>query len=96
MGTPPLARRLAAEAVGTAMLVAVVVGSGIATQQRSPNDTGLQLLQNSTATVLGFAPTAAPGFIAAQLLGALLGLGAVSVFHPPLQPTTSSSHTPTR
>ncbi len=55
MGTPPLARRLAAEAVGTALLVAVVVGSGIAAQQLSPNDTGLQLLQNSTATVLGLA-----------------------------------------
>lgn len=53
--TPPLARRLAAEIVGTAMLVAVVVGSGIAAQQLSPNDTGLQLLQNSTATVFGLA-----------------------------------------
>lgn len=52
---PPLARRLAAETVGTAALVAVVVGSGIAAQQLSPNDTGLQLLQNSTATVFGLA-----------------------------------------
>jgi glycerol uptake facilitator-like aquaporin len=31
----------------------MVVGSGIAAQQLSPNDVGLQLLQNSTATVLG-------------------------------------------
>ena len=31
----------------------IVVGSGIAAQQLSPNDVGLQLLQNSTATVLG-------------------------------------------
>lgn len=52
---PPLARRLAAEGVGTAALVAVVVGSGIAAQQLSPNDVGLRLLENSTATVFGLA-----------------------------------------
>lgn len=49
---PPLPRRLLAEAVGTALLVCVVVGSGIAAQQLSPDDTGLQLLQNSLATAL--------------------------------------------
>ncbi|MGF1646804.1 MAG: aquaporin [Kineosporiaceae bacterium] len=49
---PPLARRLLAEAVGTGLLVAVVVGSGIAAQRLSPTDTGLQLLQNSLATAL--------------------------------------------
>ena len=52
---PPLPRRLLAEAVGTALLVTVVVGSGIAAQRLSPDDVGLQLLQNSTATVLGLA-----------------------------------------
>jgi glycerol uptake facilitator-like aquaporin len=51
--SPALARRLLAETVGTAALVAVVVGSGIAAQTLSPNDVGLQLLENSTATVLG-------------------------------------------
>ncbi len=51
----PLARRLLAELVGTALLVTVVVGSGIAAQQLSPNDVGLQLLENSCATVLGLA-----------------------------------------
>jgi glycerol uptake facilitator-like aquaporin len=51
----PLPRRLVAEAVGTALLVAVVVGSGIAAQRLSPGDVGLQLLENSTATVLGLA-----------------------------------------
>jgi len=52
--TPPvLARRLLAETVGTAGLVAVVVGSGIAAQKLSPHDVGVQLLENSTATVLG-------------------------------------------
>lgn len=50
---PPLWRRAVAELLGTALLVTIVVGSGIAAQQLSPGDTGLQLLQNSTATVLG-------------------------------------------
>jgi glycerol uptake facilitator-like aquaporin len=45
-----LARRATAEAVGTAFLVAVVVGSGIAAQRLSPGDVGLQLLENSLAT----------------------------------------------
>jgi glycerol uptake facilitator-like aquaporin len=49
----PLPRRLLAEFLGTALLVAVVVGSGIAAQQLSPDDVGLQLLENSTATVFG-------------------------------------------
>jgi glycerol uptake facilitator-like aquaporin len=35
------------------LLVTVVVGSGIAAQRLSPHDTGLQLLENSTATVFG-------------------------------------------
>ncbi len=52
-GAPPLARRLLAEAVGTALLVTVVVGSGIAAAKLSPSDIGLQLLENSTATVFG-------------------------------------------
>jgi glycerol uptake facilitator-like aquaporin len=52
---PDLWRRLLAELVGTALLVAVVVGSGIAAQQLSPSDIGLQLLENSTATVFGLA-----------------------------------------
>jgi glycerol uptake facilitator-like aquaporin len=48
-------RRLIAEFTGTALLVTVVVGSGIAAQQLSPDDVGLQLLENSTATVFGLA-----------------------------------------
>lgn len=52
---PVLARRLLAEAVGTALLVTVVVGSGIAAQRLSPSDVGLQLLENSIATALGLA-----------------------------------------
>lgn len=52
---PHLARRVAAEFVGTGLLVAVVVGSGIAAQQLSVGDVGLQLLENSIATALGLA-----------------------------------------
>ena len=48
-----LARRVSAEAVGTAFLVAIVVGSGIAAQRLSPDDVGLQLLENSIATGAG-------------------------------------------
>lgn len=47
----PLWRRLIAEFLGTALLVCAVVGSGIMAQQLSPDDVGLQLLENSTATV---------------------------------------------
>lgn len=49
----PMHRRLVAELLGTALLVTIVVGSGIAAEQLSPNDVGLQLLENSTATVFG-------------------------------------------
>ena len=45
-----LARRTLAEFVGTAFLVAAVVGSGIAAQRLSPHDAGLQLLENSLIT----------------------------------------------
>ena len=51
----PLHRRLVAECLGTALLVTVVVGSGIAAAALSPSDVGLQLLENSTATVFGLA-----------------------------------------
>src|ERR687893_2063178 len=52
---PPLFRRLAAELLGTGLLVTVVVGSGIAAESLSPSDVGLQLLENSLATALGLA-----------------------------------------
>jgi arsenate reductase len=50
-----LARRATAEFVGTALLVAIVVGSGVYAQRLSPRDTGLQLLENSIATGAGLA-----------------------------------------
>ena len=49
----PLSRRLLAEYLGSAFLAAVVVGSGIAAERLSPDDTGLQLLYNSAATAAG-------------------------------------------
>ena len=45
-----LARRASAELLGTAFLVAAVVGSGIAASRLSPDDVGLQLLENSLVT----------------------------------------------
>jgi glycerol uptake facilitator-like aquaporin len=48
----PLAARAAAELVGTAALVTVVVGSGIQATALT-HDVALQLLANSTATVFG-------------------------------------------
>jgi arsenate reductase len=63
-----LLRRASAEAIGTALLVAIVVGSGIAAQRLSPSDVGLQLLENSTATGAG-------------LVALILAIGVVSGAH---------------
>jgi len=43
-------RRATAEFIGTAFLVAAVIGSGIAASRLSPDDVGLQLLENSLIT----------------------------------------------
>ena len=45
-----LKRRAVAEFAGTAFLGMAVVGSGVMASRLSPNDVGLQLLQNSVAT----------------------------------------------
>ena len=45
-----LVAKVAAEFLGTAFLVAAVIGSGIAASRLSPDDVGLQLLENSLAT----------------------------------------------
>ena len=63
-----LARRISAEAVGSALLVATVVGSGIAAQRLSPNDVGIQLLENSIAT-------------GAVLVALILAIGPISGAH---------------
>jgi arsenate reductase len=53
MNENPLARRLLAEFLGSALLAAVVIGSGIAASRLSPADTGLELLENAAATATG-------------------------------------------
>ena len=67
--TAPIARRALAECCGTAFLVAVVVGSGIAAERLSPDDVGLQLLENAAATagglvalILAFGPVSGAHF----------------------------------
>jgi glycerol uptake facilitator-like aquaporin len=47
---PHIGRRVVAEAVGTALLLAVVVGSGIMAQGLFPDSVGLALLANALAT----------------------------------------------
>ena len=66
--SPSLAAKLTAEFVGTAFLLAAVVGSGIMAQQLS-EDVGLQLLQNAFATagvlvalILTFGPVSGAHF----------------------------------
>jgi glycerol uptake facilitator-like aquaporin len=63
-----LARRLVAEALGTCLLIIAVVGSGIMATRLSPDDVGLQLLENAAAT-------------AGALIGLILMFGAVSGAH---------------
>ena len=63
-----LVRRLAAEALGTGLLVMAVVGSGIMASRLSTGDVGLQLLENAAAT-------------AGALVGLILMFGAVSGAH---------------
>jgi len=46
-------RRLTAEFIGSAFLAAIVIGSGVAAQQLSPGNTGLQLFENAAATAAG-------------------------------------------
>lgn len=47
------ARRLAAECLGTAMLVAVVVGFGIMAERLAAGNAALALLANSLTTAFG-------------------------------------------
>lgn len=75
-----LVRAAAAEAIGTALLVATVIGSGIMATRLSPDDVGLQLLQNSLATgavlvalILTLQPVSAAFNPVVSLVEALLG-----------------------
>src|SRR6186997_1079816 len=51
--TPTLSRRVAAEGVGTAMLLAAVVGSGIMADRLSGGNQAIALLANTVATGAG-------------------------------------------
>ncbi len=53
MSEAPLWRRLLAELLGSGLLAAIVIGSGIAAETLSPGNVGLQLLQNAAATAAG-------------------------------------------
>ena len=46
-------RRLVAELLGSGFLAAIVVGSGIAAQELSPGNAGLELFENAAATAAG-------------------------------------------
>lgn len=74
-----LARRLAAEATGTAMLLAIVVGSGIMAQRLAGGNDAIALLGNSIATGAGlivliqmFGPVSGAHFNPAVTLAFLL------------------------
>jgi glycerol uptake facilitator-like aquaporin len=54
-GRPLHPRRLLAEYLGTMLLIVAVVGSGIMAARLSPSDVGVQLLENSIATMLALA-----------------------------------------
>jgi glycerol uptake facilitator-like aquaporin len=77
----PLARRVFAEFLGSLLLAALVVGSGIAAQRLSPTDVGLQLVENAAATAVGlfaiilmFAPVSGGHFNpVVSLAGAVFG-----------------------
>jgi glycerol uptake facilitator-like aquaporin len=101
--TPSFSKRAVSEAVGTALLLATVVGSGIMGERLAGGNVAIALLANSLATgavlvalIYSLAPISGahlnpavsaasavagelpwrelPGYIAAQVLGALIGV----------------------
>ncbi|MBV9175012.1 MAG: aquaporin family protein [Chloroflexi bacterium] len=69
-------RKVAAEFIGTAFLLVAIIGSGIAAQNLSPSDTGLELLENAVAT-------------GAALVAIILAVGSLSGAH--LNPVISGA-----
>src|SRR5215510_632528 len=103
-----LARKAAAEAVGTALLLATVVGSGIMGERLAGGNVAIALLANTVATgaglvalILTFGPISGahfnpvvtladasqgglpwrdvPGYLAAQIAGAFVGVAVAHV-----------------
>lgn len=66
--TPGIGRRLFGELLGTGLLVAAVIGSGVMASRLSPHDVGLELLENAAAT-------------AAALVAIILAIGPASGAH---------------
>jgi glycerol uptake facilitator-like aquaporin len=115
-----IGRRLAAEGIGTALLLAAVVGSGIMGERLAAGNVAIALLANTVATgavlvalILAFGPVSGahfnpavtladawqrgiswrhvPGYVAAQLIGAFLGVAVAHLmFSEPLY--TMSTH----
>ena len=63
---PTIARKLLAEGLGTALLVAVVVGSGIMAERLAGGNLAIALLANTLATVFGL-------FVLIELFGPVSG-----------------------
>jgi glycerol uptake facilitator-like aquaporin len=76
--TPPLSRRLVAEGLGTALLLAAVVGSGIMADRLCGGNVGLALLANAIAT-------------GAALAALILALGSVSADFNPVVTLTAAA-----
>src|SRR3954466_8258395 len=88
-----LQRQMLAEFLGSAGLVAVVIGSGIPAQRLSPDDVGLELLENALVTgaglvalILAFGPVSGAHFnpvvtLADRVFGGV-GNGQVAAYLP--------------
>jgi len=88
---PALSRRLAAEAIGTALLLATVVGSGIMGDRLAAGNVGVALLANSLATgavlvvlITIFGPISGahfnPAVTMVETIGGRLGRGPAAAF----------------
>lgn len=66
MATPPLQQRLGAEFIGTALLLATVIGSGIMGERLAGGNVAIALLGNTI-------PTGAILFVLVTMLGPISG-----------------------
>jgi glycerol uptake facilitator-like aquaporin len=120
-----IARRLVAEGIGTALLLAAVVGSGIMGERLAAGNVGLALLANTVATgaalvalILTFGPISgahfnpavtladasqgglawrdARGYVAAQIVGAVVGVAIADLMfgEPPFASSRHVRHGP--
>lgn len=78
--TEPLARRVAAEALGTGLLLATVVGSGIMGDKLAGGNDAIA--RTMSDTFAGIRPADTPGFVLAQVAGAAAALALASWLFP--------------